>query len=128
MRGGLGVMFAWVSLEVHPRIEQQEQRDTLQVLHRGQEQLRRNIKRVELSLRWRIHCNNTGKKRGSQPVGRHDLSATMESCLIETSRARGRWTLERYPKSNMSSVSRMWQSRLGKAADACDGEDPIQDW
>jgi hypothetical protein len=46
MRGGLGVMFAWVSLEVHPRIEQQEQRDRLQVLHRGQEQLRRNIKRV----------------------------------------------------------------------------------
>jgi hypothetical protein len=48
MRGGLVVMFACVSPEVHPRIGQQEQRETLQVLHRGQEQLRRNIKRVGL--------------------------------------------------------------------------------
>jgi hypothetical protein len=90
MRGGLVVMFACWSLKVHPWIEQQEQRDTLQGLHKGQEQLRRNIKRTGLSPRWQIHCNNTGKRRGSWPVGRHDLSATMESCLIESSRARGR--------------------------------------
>jgi hypothetical protein len=64
-------------------MEQQEQRDKLQVLHKGQEMLRRNINMVRRSCGspaqgLQEHGGNTGKKRCLRLEGRHDLKATME--------------------------------------------------
>lgn len=64
-----------------PRTGQQEQRHRLYGVIRGQEEVRRNIKRDEAiatiaQLQAPEALRRRRQKEGSQPVGRHDTMAT----------------------------------------------------